>query len=62
MRWEAPQFGDKMVYPYTVGGKVWNFPYKFHWKYARFFRYMVFASVLGAPVMWFITKGGLFII
>ena len=50
--------GVPMRHPYTLLGKLSQFPYKFMWKNGRLLRYTVYAWFACAPLFYCIGKAG----
>ncbi len=36
----------KMLYPYTFGAKLWNYPYKWHWQNSRHAKFLLASFVV----------------
>ncbi|XP_014471112.1 PREDICTED: uncharacterized protein LOC106742556 [Dinoponera quadriceps] len=45
-----------MKYPYTIVAKVAQFPYKYYWKHSWLFKYLIYSTVLSAPIFYKIQK------
>jgi len=50
--------GRAMKYPYSILGKVFQFPWKHHWKHGRGFRFIYIAVGLSIPIIYPIHKFG----
>lgn len=49
--------GKRMIFPYTIAGKISQFPYRYTWNEAWHVRYMSYAFLLVvAPLYWKISK------
>lgn len=49
--------GEPMVYPCTMSAKISQFPWKYAWREAWHFRYLVYAGAfLVVPLFWQIDK------
>lgn len=52
------RMAGEFVYPYTITGKVRQFPWRWYWKNARLSRFIVYGWLAGLPLIWNIHKAG----
>jgi len=45
-----------MKYPYTLTGKIAQFPYKYYFQHSWLFKYMIFGALATLPVFYQIQK------
>jgi hypothetical protein len=41
-------------YPYTIGAKIMQFPYRYYFEHAWVFRYWTYSLAVCTPVFWWI--------
>ena len=52
--------GAAPKYPYSILGKVAQYPWVHHWKHGRFLRYTAYAVLITYPVFYQLHKAGMF--
>jgi len=51
--------GRPLKYPYSIGAKLLQFPYKMHWKKGRSFRFLTYAVFISVILVRPIDKFGM---
>merc|ERR1712029_921526 len=49
-------YGQRMKYPYSMLGKLVEFPWKWSWHNGRFMRYYTYALIGSVPLFYLLTR------